>query len=249
LFLAYDPVAYMCGAGAVIGIICCIILYIKYPSLQNPSDKYKLYYIVKIVTKKKQNKITLQRRHSFTMGDEKKLAPYLTETDLENLHNTEIEPESKPILIDIQEEKDEPDWKSGSLPKDFFSRLVQHSAELIPVEQEGSHNFLSHILSEDEIGEEIDHDNQSIDLANIWRKRTLSQASSPKNLLPIPKIRLPKSRTPSDVSDISPIGKIFQARKSESRPRRKSSRVQKDNTIVSVGKRVVSKTTDDAQPE
>jgi len=49
----YDPVAFLCAGGSVIGIACCIALFFIAYHLQKPSEKYKQYYIVKIVTKKK----------------------------------------------------------------------------------------------------------------------------------------------------------------------------------------------------
>jgi hypothetical protein len=119
--------------------------------------------------------------------------------DLEDLHNKEIELD-KPKLIDIYTEDNDPNWpKTGSLPKDFFSKLVHHSAELVQLEEGDPDIYRDDVVS---AAEKEDLEKEIIDLPTLWRKREESKSrttsDAPKPMFSIPEILQPKSRTTSD---------------------------------------------------
>lgn len=75
-FLAYDYGSFVCSASSLIGMGCAVALYFLEPKLQNPSEVYRKYYVVKVAMRKKARTLkSVGKRHSITVGE----VPYLRE--------------------------------------------------------------------------------------------------------------------------------------------------------------------------
>jgi len=269
-------VAYLCAGGSLIGGVCAVILYFVAPNLQNPSDKYKQYYVVKILATKKR-KPHRPRRHSITIGEVKHIVGYLTETDtFPNDMKDGSEQSGPPKLMDILWPADQGKWHdTGSLPKDFFSKLVSHSATLVPIEEghPGLENAPDNIFLANKTVRNEFAKNTTVDLERIWeireaalpKSRTTSDAQKPKSRTPSdapkPKGLEPyrsKSRAVSDVSSLDwqrPKKKPAKGLKSSEPTKTKSLLLsphqppQERHKKRSLLPRVDTKTTDDAIPE
>jgi len=111
----------------------------------------------------------------------KKFKDFLTDSDINELYSPS---NTEPKLFKVREATTEKFHESASLPKDFFSQLIHHTANLIPVE-EGHPDFdRDDLFSQTDFGEE-EMDLQKIDLPTMWniheeRTRGLSEATRPK---------------------------------------------------------------------
>jgi len=130
----------------------------------------------------------IPRRHSFTLGDEKKFKGYLTETDIDELYDATKE-QAEPKLFGVGSGASHKMLITASLPKDFFSDLVEHSATLVPVEEGHPDLERDDILSDVDLDYE-DFDHKEPDLQKIWniteaksQSRRESEAVKPTSIL------------------------------------------------------------------
>jgi hypothetical protein len=151
--------------------------------------------------------------------------------------------------MDIHNDEVHQDWGTASLPKDFFSKLVSHSATLVPVEEGHPALDREDVLSEADIAEDLEKD--KVDLPKIWtlteaRSRGNSDAVRPNfNSSP----RSPRSRTVSDATQSPKLRTVSDATAFKKPKRSPHSRiVDPSQTIPSLIVTPASKTTDDVAP-
>jgi len=171
VYNSYDPVAYFCAAMCLTGLISIFVLFIIVPKLQDPSDKFKKYYIVKIVTKRKKQP-PMMRRHSIIFNDVKYIVNYLNETDQEDLLDHEqLFNEKNPVFFDLMLDETEVTYPSRnvlsqSLPKNFFSDTRVTELSLTQV-QEDDAEYDSAIVVYDPNAVTEDE----VDFASLWSQK------------------------------------------------------------------------------
>jgi len=140
----YDYGSYVCSASALIGMACAVALYFIEPKLQNPSEVYRKYYVVKIAMRKKHGHAlsNVGKRHSITVGEVPYLRKFIEKSKGQRVDDLLSEDQTEPKLLDAVR-----DYQAGgiqgtavvgssapgtstSLPSDFWSSMVSKEIEV-----------------------------------------------------------------------------------------------------------------------